>query len=89
MMPRERLPSSPFLESRDEPHAISPADFEAHLLSHAQLERDFTALRERARRSDSVSLQGPGGWTLKGRGWYIVLVAGMALLAFIAWLRLR
>ena len=81
--PRERQPSSPLLESHDEPRAISPAQFDAHLQAHALLEQRLEAA---ARRSDPVQLSGHG-WTFQGRGGYLLAIGALAVLAFWLWLR--
>lgn len=70
------------LGSRDTPSAISQADFEAHLEAHRLLEAH---LERSKRRSDPVRLSGHG-WTVRGRGEYLLVMAGLALVAFWLWL---
>lgn len=81
MTHREQQPSYPMIDSRDEPRAISPAAFEAHLEAHRLLEAKL--------KSDPVSLKGPNGLVVSGSGRYIVILAALALVAFVAWLWLH
>lgn len=78
---RDRQPSYPIIDSRDEPKAISPSDFAAHLEAHRLLEARL--------KSDPVSLKGPNGLVVSGSGRYIVILAALALVAFVAWLWLH
>lgn len=81
MTTRDRQPSYPLLDSRDEPKAISPADFEAHLEAHRLLDARLN--------SDPVKLKTPNGLVVSGSGRYIVILAALALVAFVAWLWLH
>jgi hypothetical protein len=81
-MSRDPQQSYPVLDSRDEPRAISPADFEAHLEAHRILEQRLN--------SEPVKLEkGPNGLVVSGGGRYIVILAALALIAFVAWLWLH
>jgi len=84
-MTREPHHSSPLLDTADEPHFVSPADWQAHLIAHAQLDQ---YLREK-RQSDSIALKSANGWTLKGRAGYILAVVLMLSIDFIAWIWTR
>jgi hypothetical protein len=80
--PRDPQQSHPLIDSRDEPQAISPAEFEAHLEAHRILEQRLN--------SEPVKLEkGPNGLVVSGGGRYIVILATIALLAFVAWLWLH
>lgn len=81
MKPRDPQQSYPIVDSRDEPNAISPADFEAHLQAHRLLEQRL--------KSDPVRLKAPNGLVVSGSGRYIVILAALALVAFVCWLWLR
>jgi hypothetical protein len=84
---RDRLPSSPLLESHDEPRAISPAVFEAHLVAHQQIDDRLRAIE--ATKSDSTALKGPGGWAIKGPSRYLVVVLLFALADVALWIWTR
>lgn len=81
MTTRDPQRSYPILDSRDEPKAISPAEFSAHLEAHRLLESRL--------KSDPVRLKGPNGLVVSGSGRYIVILAAFALAAFVAWLWLH
>lgn len=82
MRHRDEQQSHPILDSRDDPRAISPADFEAHLAAHRLLEQRLN--------SDPVKLEkGPNGLVVSGGGKYIIALAALALVAFVAWLWLH
>ena len=98
---RDRIRSYPILESRDDPSAESPAEREARLLAARSLEARYEdhetrieAIEQRHRAedaalSDPVTLKGPGGWTVSGRGWYVFGIAALAVLAFLGWLAMK
>lgn len=96
-MSREKFQSYPLLDSRDEPRAISQADFNAHLLAHRDLDERIRLFEGHLvahewQRSDSspVTLEKTSsGLVVKGNGRYIVWLALIAMLAFVAWLYLH
>lgn len=95
-MPHERQPSHPIIDSRDDPMSPGPAALEAHLRAHGQyderqrsIEDRLLALEQKVRRSDPVVFRGPGGWTIVGRGWYLLALAALALAGLLGWLKLR
>jgi hypothetical protein len=86
--PRKRQESHPILDSRDEPRAISPAEFDAHMRAHALLETRLNTVETNARNarsSDSIALRGPNGWSVRGRGGYLTAIAFFAVVGVVVW----
>ncbi len=98
---RDGTRSYPIIDPRDDPSAESPAEREARLLAARSIdsrleehENRIDAIERRhqaedAALSDPVTLKGPGGWTVSGRGWYVLAIAALAVAAFFGWLVLK
>lgn len=88
---RDRQASRPILDPRDEPRAISPAEFTAHLMAHRELDERLAALESRAaRRSDPVVFERTSNRLLfRARGTYTIALALLATLYGGLWLILR
>lgn len=98
---RDGQRSYPILDPRDDPSAESPAEREARLLAARSLDARYEdhenrieaiELRHRAEDaalSDPVTVTAPGGWTVSGRGWYVLTIAALAVVGLFGWLLLK
>jgi len=98
---RDKTRSYPILDPRDDTSAESPAEREARLLAARSIdlrleahETRIGAIERRHQAEDAalsapVTLRGPGGWTVSGRGWYVLGIAALAVAAFFGWLVLK
>lgn len=77
-----RQPPFSLVESRDEPRAISQADFEAHLVAHQELEQRLDSSPVRIEKNEK-------GLSISGSGKYIVWICLFAAAAFVAWAYLQ
>lgn len=79
---RKPQPSYGLTETRDEPRAISEADFQAHLVAHQELEKRLDSTPVSIVKDDK-------GLSITGSGKYIMLICLFAACAFVAWAYLQ
>ena len=79
---RKPQPQYGLTETRDDPRAISQADFEAHLVAHQELEKRLDSAPVSIVKDDK-------GLSITGSGKYIVWICLFAASAFVAWAYLQ
>lgn len=79
---RKAHPPFSLVETRDDPRAISEADFQAHLLAHQELEKRLDSTPVSIVKDDK-------GLSITGSGKYIMLICLFAACAFVAWAYLQ
>lgn len=87
-MYRDRLPSSPIVDTRDDPLAPSQADLDAALQTLANHETRLQVVERKFRESSRVELRLPSGWRISGKGWYLIALGSLAVTALALWLTL-
>jgi hypothetical protein len=94
-MHRERQPSSPIIDTRDDPLAPHQADLDAALKVLASQdawlanhETRLLVVERHCRASSRVELRLPSGWRVSGKGWYLIALAALAVTGLALWLTL-
>lgn len=85
---REPFPSSPIIDTRDDPLAPSQADLDCALQTLANHETRLLVVERRCRESSRVELRFPSGWRISGKGWYLIVLGALAVTALALWLKL-
>lgn len=85
---RERTRSYPIIESRDEPNTPSQEELGYYWQQLKSVQEDVKALREtvaKNQNSDSLTVRGPNGVGVRGRGPYVLGLAFLVVVGVIVW----